>query len=103
VVLARKIRAPFHPEYALGAVSESGQVTLSANARAVAGVTNEYLEAEKRYQLAEIERRQKFFRSVRRPARIRDRSVIVTDDGIATGSTMIAALQSVRAEKPHEL
>lgn len=103
VVLSRKLRAPDQPEYALGAIAENGQVTLNPGAAEASGATEDYLEEEKRHQLGEIARRKKLFRAVRPAARIAGRSVIVTDDGIATGSTMIAALQAVRAEHPHEL
>jgi predicted phosphoribosyltransferase len=97
VVLSRKLRAPFNPEYALGAIAEDGQVTFNPDARGLAEASKEYLEEEKQHQLREIARRKKLFRAVRPAASIAGRSVIVTDDGIATGSTMIAALQSVRA------
>jgi len=103
VVLSRKLRAPFNSEYALGAIGEDGRVTLNPLAWRTEGVTDEYLETEKQYQLSEIARRTKLFRDVRPMASITGRSVIVTDDGIATGSTMIAALQAVRAQKPYEL
>lgn len=103
VVLARKLRAPYQPEFAIGAISEEGQVTLNSEVRHIAGVTEEYLERETRHQLREIERRKKLIRAIRSPAQVSGRSVIVTDDGIATGSTMIAALQMVRIQKPHEL
>lgn len=103
VVLSRKLRAPFNPEYAIGAIAEDGRVTLNPEARAIAGVTDESLAAEERHQLAEIGRRKKLFRAVRPAAAVAGRSVIVTDDGIATGSTMIAALRAVRAQRPHEL
>jgi predicted phosphoribosyltransferase len=103
VVLSRKLRAPFQPEYAVGAIGEDGLVSLNPDAPYVAGLTEEYLEEEKRHQLGEIARRRRLFRAVRQPAVIAGRSVIVTDDGIATGSTMIAALQTVRAQSPHEL
>jgi predicted phosphoribosyltransferase len=63
----------------------------------------EYLDRERRRQLAEIARRKRMFRAVRPHAPVAGRSVIVTDDGIATGSTMIAALQAVRSQEPHEL
>jgi predicted phosphoribosyltransferase len=103
VVLARKLRAPYQPEYALGAISEAGQVTLNPQYHRVPGVSDEYLEQEARHQLAEIERRKQLFRAVRPHASMTGRSVIVTDDGIATGSTMIAALQAARSHDPHEL
>jgi predicted phosphoribosyltransferase len=103
VVLSRKLRAPYQPEYAIGAIAEDGQVTLNPGAAEESGASSGYLEREKRHQLGEIARRKKLFRDVRPAARIAGRSVIVTDDGIATGSTMIAALQAVRAQGPHEL
>lgn len=103
VVLSRKLRAPFQPEYAIGAISEDGRVTLNPGAVESTGATREYLEEEKRHQLSEIARRKQLFRAVRPEAAIAGRSVIVTDDGIATGSTMIAALQAIRAQMPHEL
>jgi predicted phosphoribosyltransferase len=103
VVLARKLRAPSNPEYAIGAVAEDGRVTINPEAHRVIGVVGGNLEAERVYQFGEITRRKKMIRAVRPKARVAGRSVIVTDDGIATGSTMIAALQAVRAEKPYEL
>jgi predicted phosphoribosyltransferase len=102
-VLSRKLRAPWQPELAIGAVSEDGRAYLHYDTEELVGPTEAYLAEEKRYQLAEIARRKKLFRSVRPAAPIADRSVIVTDDGIATGSTMIAALQTIKAQGPHEL
>jgi predicted phosphoribosyltransferase len=103
VVLARKIRAPYQPEYALGAISEDGRVTLGVDVQDVPGVTEEYLDEEVREQLAEIDRRKRLIRAIRPAAVVADRSVIVTDDGIATGATMIAALQATRQQHPREL
>jgi len=103
VVLSRKLRAPFQRELAVGAVAEDGQVYLEPRVCEALELADEYLSEEQRYQLGEIERRKKVFRKVRPPAPVKGRSVIVTDDGIATGSTMIAALQTVKAQTPHEL
>ena len=103
MVLSRKLRAPAQPELAIGAVSEDGQVYLNHQAEEVPGVTDDYLAGERQHQLDEIARRQKLFRALRPSARITGRSVIVTDDGIATGSTIIAALPLIRAQNPHEL
>lgn len=102
VILSRKLRAPGQPELAIGAVSEHGEIHLNHNGRELPGLSDDYLSSEREYQLAEISRRQKLFRSVKPAAPITGRSVIVTDDGIATGSTMIAALLSVRDQNPHE-
>jgi len=103
VVLSRKLRAPMQPELALGAVSEDGHIYLNPFAKEMAELTDEYLAEERRHQLAEIARRQKLFRAVRPAAPLAGRSVIVTDDGIATGATMLAALHTVKAQSPHEV
>jgi predicted phosphoribosyltransferase len=103
VVLARKLRAPDAPQYPIGAISESGEVYFNHAVHQVPGLSDEYVHQECQYQLQEIERRKKMFRAVRPAAPIADRSVIVTDDGIATGSTMIAALQAIRVQHPLSL
>jgi predicted phosphoribosyltransferase len=103
VVLSRKLRAPFQPELAIGAISEDGRVYLNHYAEEILDLEEQYMADERRHQLNEIARRKKLIRSVRPQAAIAGRSVIVTDDGIATGSTMIAALQIVKAQKPREL
>jgi len=103
VVLSRKLPAPGQPELAIGAVAEDGQVFLNHHADVFGEELHAYVEQQRRRQLTEIARRQKLFRAVRPPASMAGRSVIVTDDGIATGSTMIAALQAIRVQKPFEL
>ncbi|MBL8794149.1 MAG: phosphoribosyltransferase [Planctomycetia bacterium] len=102
IVLARKLRVPGFPEVALGAVAETGEVYLNERFEPTVAL-QKYLAEERDYQMSEIARRGRLFRSVRPPASIAGRSVIVTDDGIATGSTALAALQAVRAQQPHEL
>jgi putative phosphoribosyl transferase len=98
VVLSRKLRAPGNPEFAIGAISENGQVYLNPDVGDMADLIEEYLAEEKAHQLAEIARRKKLFRAARPEAPVSGRSVIVTDDGIATGSTMIAALQGLKGQ-----
>ena len=103
IVLARKLRAPGQPELAVGAIAEDGQIYLNHHAEEFLDLSDDYLAREREHQLAEIARRQKLFRGVRPAAPIRGRSVIITDDGIATGSTMVAALHVVKAQEPHKL
>jgi predicted phosphoribosyltransferase len=91
------------PELAIGAVAEDGRVYLNHYAQEVLDLSEDYLTEERNHQLAEIARRQRLFRGVRPQAPVAGRSVIVTDDGIATGSTMIAALQVVKAQNPREV
>ena len=103
VALVRKIRAPDRPELAIGAIAEDGDVYLNAHGLEVARLQEYYLHDECRYQMREIARRRGKFRRVRPAAPVLGRSVILTDDGIATGSTMLAAVKLVRARQPHEL
>lgn len=103
IVLSRKLRAPDQPELALGAVAEDGQVHLNEIGRPVADQLRDALERERRFQVGEIERRARLYRAVRPRAPVAGRSVIVTDDGMATGSTLIAALGALRAAGPREI
>lgn len=103
VVLSRKLRAPQQPELALGAVSENGDVYLNRFASAVTDAGDATIESERQRQLKEIARRREMYRAVRPQAPISGRTVILTDDGIATGATMIAALHTVRAAGPRQI
>ncbi len=103
VVLSRKLRAPDQQEAALGALGEDGSVYLNPDIGEWANKWAGYIEEERARQVTEIERRTQLIRKVRPRASIVGRSVIVTDDGIATGSTMIAALQWTRTHDPSEL
>jgi len=103
VVLSRKLRAPGQPELAIGAVAEDGRVFLNHDLNGELDLPNGYLKDERAFQLGLIARRRKVFRAVRPPAVLTGRSVIVTDDGIATGSTMIAALEAARGQDPKEV
>lgn len=103
VALARKLRAPDQPELAVGAIGEDGVARLNTFGDSVARMDPGYLSQEIVDQTAEIKRRRRLIRAIRSAAPIAGRSVIVSDDGIATGSTMIAALQVIRAQEPAEL
>ena len=103
VILSRKIYAPTDPHFTVGAVSEDGMVYLAPHAGDVAGLTANYLGRQRHQELREIARLRRHYRGSRQPAAIAGRSVIVTDDGIATGATMIAALRTINEQKPYEV
>jgi putative phosphoribosyl transferase len=105
LVLVRKIGAPYHEEFAIGAIADGDQPELVTDARVVAdlGVTAEYLERTKATALAEIERRRRAWFGDRRPVEPAGRIAIVVDDGIATGATMLAALRATRRRNPARL
>lgn len=102
IVLTRKMRAPFNPELAVGAVSEDGRLYLDKNIVASLGLTNEYIEEEKTHQLNEIDRGKKLYRAILEKKELKDFTVILTDDGAATGSTMQAAIWAAAAESHRE-
>jgi len=100
VVLVHKLSHPDQPELAIGAIDEDGNAFVSPWA---ADLDPDYLETEKRRQLEVLRQRRAKYTPLRAPIEARGRIAIVVDDGIATGSTMTAALRAVRAKKPKKL
>jgi putative phosphoribosyl transferase len=101
VVLVRKLRAPGNPELAIGSIDETGWVYLTEYAMQMASTS--YIEQEKNIQLAVMRQRREQYTPLRPPFDPAERIAIVVDDGLATGSTMIAALHAIRARKPKKL
>jgi len=102
VVLVRKIASEDNPEFALGAVDEAGALWWAPHARALAA-TPGALEPVIARERACLARRRERYRALREAVDPRDRVVIVVDDGLATGATMVAALRAVRARAPRWL
>jgi putative phosphoribosyl transferase len=102
VVLVRKLGAPGNPELAVGAVDEAGVPYVAPFAHTL-GADAAYLAAETQRQLATIRARRALLGAARVPADPAGRVVIVVDDGLATGATMMTALRAVRARRPQTL
>ena len=103
IVLAHKLRTPGYTELAMGSVAEDGKLFLNEDVIRELNVNEAYIRQEKARQLAEIRRRTDLFRRVRPKVSLAGRTVIVTDDGVATGATTQAALWAVRLENPEKL
>jgi putative phosphoribosyl transferase len=99
VVLVRKVGAPGNPEFAAGAVSEDGEVVVNPSASAF-GIRREYVAEEAAAQLDVLRHRRARLSAVHAPVDPAGRVVIVVDDGGATGSTMLSALQALRRRRP---
>lgn len=96
LIIPRKIRAPDNPELAIGALTEDGTVILDDELVKYLQVSEEYVREESERQRLEIERRLKLYRGDAPYPSLKNREVVIVDDGIATGSTMKAAVASVR-------
>ncbi|MBE0428104.1 MAG: dienelactone hydrolase family protein [Nitrospirae bacterium] len=105
VLIVRKIGFPGQPELAIGAVSETGTVVLNQRIISDGGVTKKYIEDEISAQKKEIDRRIRLYRGGRRVEfeKVEGKTIILVDDGIATGATMKAAIATLKEEKIEKL
>ena len=103
VWIVRKLGAPHQPEYGIGAIGEGGTCYIDWEAAAEAGATRSYIAALMQRETLELERRVRTYRGTRDRVDPRGRTVILVDDGIATGRTVRAALNDLRSLGPKKL
>ena len=103
VFVVRKIGVPWHKEIAMGALSEGGFKLLNRDYIEDIGVTDEDLETSVKNETSELKRREYAYRKGRQRETAHDKIVLLVDDGLATGSTMKAALAAIRTEHPKKI
>lgn len=103
VFLVRKLGVPGHPELAMGAIAEGGIQVLSRDLIHELGIPHALVERTAVRERLELERRDTLYRGNRRAVRVSDRTVILVDDGLATGSTMQAAILALRQRRPKQI
>ena len=99
VFVVRKLGVPGHAELAMGAIASGGVRVLNKSVVDPLGISDDVIDAVAERELRELERRERAYRNHRPPLDVRGRTVILVDDGIATGSTMRAAVQALRQLK----
>ena len=99
LVVPRKIGAPFNEEYAIGAITETGEGIFDQQAIKSLNVEQSYLDKKVEEEKKEAQRRLKTYRQDRPPLNLENKTVIIVDDGIATGLTLRAAIKSVKEKK----
>ncbi|MGH8387374.1 MAG: phosphoribosyltransferase [Pseudomonas sp.] len=103
LMLVRKLGAPSHPEYALGAIASGGVQVLNDDALRAHPIDRASFEAVLARETQELARREKAYRGNRSPPQLKGQVVILIDDGLATGSSMMAAIHTVRMQAPERI
>jgi putative phosphoribosyl transferase len=103
IFVVRKLGMPGHAEFAIGAIASGGVRVVNDDVVRAYRIPSASIEAVARQELAELERREREYRHGQPTPDLRDRTVILVDDGLATGSTMRAAVQAVRAQSPSKV
>jgi predicted phosphoribosyltransferase len=100
VFIVRKLGAPGHEELAMGAVATGGVRVVNEQVVRALGIPDSVIDAVASWELEELRRRERLYRGDRPPPDVRGKTVILVDDGLATGSTMLAAVRALRQQQP---
>jgi len=103
ILVPAKIRAPSQPELAIGAVAPDGSVYVDMQAIGILAISPELLAFQIEEAKREIDRRTRVYRGDRQPPQVAGRTVVLVDDGVATGATIIAAARAMRTQGPSQL
>lgn len=103
VLVVRKLGLPFQPEVAMGAIASGGAVVFNREVLDIAGVMQAEIDTVLQREHAELQRREQAYRGSRPPLQLEGRTVLLVDDGLATGATMEAAVQALRSLQPARL
>lgn len=103
IVVTRKIGAPGHTEFAIGAITQDGQPVLDNDVITQYGVDKNYIDTTIANELAEAKRRIQTYRKGKSPLKLHNKIVLLIDDGIATGYTMLAAIKYIRSQHPEKI
>lgn len=103
IIIPRKLRSPFNPELAFGAISDDDSLVIDESLVSLLNISQEFIEQEKKTQLEEIKRRRKKYSMDKLLPDMKGKTVILVDDGIATGATMKAGVISVKKKKPEKI
>src|SRR3989344_3395134 len=103
LIIIRKLGAPGNSELAIGANSSGGSLVLDKELISKLKISSEYIKNEHQKQLLEAKRREKVFRFGRKPLKIFGKTIILIDDGLATGSTIMAAITTIKQKSPKKI
>lgn len=103
VVVVRKLGVPDQPELAMGAIASGGVRVLNQQLMRQAQISNERIESVAQQEVKELMRQERLYRNGRPPVDLEHKTVILIDDGLATGATMRAAITAIREQKPQQI
>lgn len=103
ICIVRKLGVPGHKELAMGAIASGGVRVLNYDVVSWLGISGKTIDEVAARELRELQRRDRAYRGDRPPLDVRDRTVILVDDGIATGSTMRAAITVLKSQQPQQM